>query len=87
MDYDGWIERERRIRNRILDNSPVIKNENKYRVCQDCDEILLCHEEKCPNCDSYNMANKNIYVDIQLLKDEIRCWRRFVNLVKETSKE
>ena len=87
MDYDKWIERERRIRIRILDNSPVIKNENKYRVCKDCDEILLCHEEKCPNCDSYNIRNKNIYGDIQLLKDKIRCWRRFVNLVKEKSKE
>lgn len=34
-----------------------------------------------------NIGNKNIYGDIQLLKDKVRCWRRFVNLVKEKSKE
>ena len=51
MDYETWIERERRIRQRILTNSPVFQVHKCYRVCRECAEICLCHEIRCPNCD------------------------------------
>jgi hypothetical protein len=48
--YQDWLERERRIRLRILGQSPEIGASGMYRICADCAEVLLCHEQNCPNC-------------------------------------
>ncbi len=85
MEYDKWIERERRIRIKILKSSPLIQKDFIYRVCIDCEEVLLCHEEECPNCGSMNVVGKKLdFIDnINHIEDRIRCCRRFINLTKE----
>ncbi len=48
--YEQWLERERRIRLRILGQSPSVSATGLYRLCADCGEALLCHEQDCPHC-------------------------------------
>lgn len=82
MDYDQWIRRERRIRARVLRNSPVMLEHGRCRVCSDCGELCLCHELSCPNCGS-DRVNEEALVDRdgELLRGErIRCRRRFRQL-------
>jgi hypothetical protein len=78
MDYDVWIERERRIRVKILKSSPLIQKEHTYRVCIECGEICLCHEEACPNCNSYNIINQILNITNKIdFTTKIRCRYRF----------
>ncbi len=79
MDYDEWIERERRLRIRILEGSPLIQKEHCFRVCSECREILLCHEESCPNCDSGSIDRENIET-FAALPARIRCKYRFLKI-------
>jgi len=83
MDYDEWIERERRMRISLLKDSPVIKEKSIYRICQDCGEICLCHEETCPNCNSIRIIQDMLHdKDIEvLIGKRIRCKFRFEHLV------
>lgn len=78
LEYEEWIERERRVRARILMSSPVIAKEGLYRTCRDCGEILLCHEEECPNCNSERITSRKI--DDALNAARIRCRFRFEHL-------
>lgn len=50
FNYATWIERERRVRLKILRSSLVIQQKQEYCVCSTCGEVCLCHEDKCPNC-------------------------------------
>lgn len=79
MDYPSWIERERRIRLKILEISPAIRSSRIYRVCRECNEICLCHEERCPNCNSpdIDVVELGSGVDVGT---RIRCRHRFFNL-------
>lgn len=80
MDYEEWIGREKRIRIKLLRDSPVIREKRLYRVCQNCDEICLCHEQACPNCNSNNIVQEKLN-DAELLGGErIRCRFRFEHL-------
>jgi rubrerythrin len=79
MKYDEWIERERRIRANILNSSPLILRERIYRVCKNCGEICLCHEEKCPNCGSDEIINEVLEKNINII-NQIRCKHRFINI-------
>ena len=84
MNYDEWIQRERRARINILNSSPVIKQEHIYRVCQRCGEVCMCHEETCPNCNVLDIRNEKLldtYDDA--IARKMRCFYRFMNLVKE----
>jgi len=84
MNCSDWIKRERRIRIKILNSSPIIKKKNIYRICQSCDEILLCHEESCPNCNSFDVNSKKlIFSDAHFLEEKIRCQYRFSNIMGE----
>jgi hypothetical protein len=86
MDYDVWIERERRIRVKILNSSPIIQKEHKYRVCKSCGEICLCHEESCPNCNSTFITNQRLEIrDGFNIASKIRCQYRF-NYLNEIAK-
>jgi len=82
MNYEEWIKREKKIRIKILKSSPVIQKEHLYRVCQECEEICLCHEEICPNCNSQNIQLKVILEEENILS-KIRCKERFKKLVAE----
>ncbi len=80
MDYGEWIERERRVRLAILQSSPEIDRSGRYRVCEACDEVLLCHEEKCPNCDSVAIVARRLDPTEVESGRWIRCQRRFEGL-------
>ncbi|MDI6728719.1 MAG: hypothetical protein QMD44_07330 [Thermodesulfovibrionales bacterium] len=79
MDYDEWIRREQRLRIRILENSPLILKEHFFRVCAECGEILLCHEENCPNCNSTSIDKEKID-DFATISNRIRCKFRFIKI-------
>jgi len=82
MDYDAWIKRERRIRIKILNSSPVIQKEKLYRLCKDCGEICLCHEELCPNCNSMDIIPQILEIkNTDDITKKIRCHYRFNHLI------
>ena len=85
MDYQEWISRERRIRVRILKTSPTIRESRICRVCPSCREICLCHEMRCPNCDSANLVDDLVpNLDEELAHGKrIRCVSRFQALAAE----
>jgi len=72
--------RERRLRIKILGDWPEARDQGLYRVCQDCGEICLCSEMRCPNCDSGNI--EKIWLDPSTLADGkyMRCKLRYENL-------
>jgi hypothetical protein len=81
LDYETWIRRERKIRIRILKSSPQIQTTRVYRVCRDCAEVCLCHEEICPNCGGVAVAELKLGPDeILNLEARIRCRERFASL-------
>ncbi len=59
-DYRYWIGRERRFRKKILQRSLLVREANVFRSCQDCKEICLCHEDRCPNCNSDNIHSEQL---------------------------
>ncbi len=81
-EYEKWIKRERRLRLKILQSSPIIREESAYRICQECGEACLCHEENCPNCNSSNiqMCQLNETIGNDLGSKRIRCKYRFGHL-------
>ena len=85
LNYQEWIERERRVRIKILQSSPVIQKDRVCRICNECEEICLCHEEACPNCNASNIDERKLdfEVDDGIIKDRIRCEYRFTHLSDE----
>lgn len=80
LEYAEWIRRERRIRTKIISSSPTIKEKGCYRVCEDCGEICLCHEERCPNCNLSRISERvlsNLKEDAQR---RMRCLFRYKHL-------
>ena len=79
MDYEQWIKRERRYRARLLSQSPPIIASGTYRVCRECREVLLCHENACPNCNADAVVEENIDPDDfqNSIGTRIRCLYRF----------
>jgi hypothetical protein len=79
MDYKEWIIRERKIRATLLSNSIEILNKSICRVCEDCDEICLCHETNCPNCGSPRVYSKQVQNLDEVVKNgnRIRCRFRY----------
>ena len=84
MNYSVWIERERKIRSTLLSQSPYIGKTKIYRVCNDCKEILICFEDRCPNCNSKSIVNEKIDdVDFNTaVQIRIRCKFRFQYISK-----
>jgi hypothetical protein len=84
MDYDNWIARERRIRLKLLTSSTVIQKTGPFRVCQDCEEICLCHENTCPNCGSDKICQEKLddIVSEVMNGNRIRCLFRYKRLSK-----
>ena len=80
MNYQEWINREKRLRIKILQSSPVVRNDKILRVCKECGEVCLCHEDTCPNCNSLNISNQilNFEDDPICIEDRIRCRYRFM---------
>jgi len=60
MDYEQWIRRERRIRTKILRDSRELRGSGLCRICGDCHEFCLCHEEICPNCGGANILLQRV---------------------------
>lgn len=83
MDYSTWIDRERRARAKILKTS-LGSADASYRICLDCDEVCLCHEDECPNCGSKRVSFEK--VDQGSLEGRIRCWKRF-EMLKEAGSD
>lgn len=81
MEYDLWIERERRFRVKILQDWPEARDEGIYRVCQSCGEICLCSEAECPNCMSTEIEKTQLDVEELLNGKRIRCRLRFEKMV------
>ena len=69
-----------RIRQRILTNSPVFQVHKRYRVCQDCAEICLCHELRCPNCDCTTITEQSLPDGEVFAAARYRCRFRFDHL-------
>lgn len=84
MDYKGWVERERRIRLKILKATEITREERLYRTCERCAEVLLCHEEHCPNCDNHEIVETRIENLDMEIEQRIRCWYRFERMDEET---
>ena len=85
MNYSEWIERERRIRIKILFSSPDVREKGIFRTCAECDEICLCHEMYCPNCNSSNIGSIRLICgnEDKMLKERIRCSYRFSNIKQD----
>ena len=81
IDYDEWIDRERRIRLSILRESNPGQRKI-YRICQECDEVCLCHEENCPNCNHANIKEQRIEDIESEARGRIRCRHRFDHLLR-----
>ena len=80
LNYEEWVSRERKIRIKILKDSPVIRKRGIFRVCDSCGEVCLCHEQNCPNCNSTHIIEQQIN-DLDAEKYErIRCHYRFEHL-------
>lgn len=84
LTYEKWIGRERRIRKKILQSSPVILNDKAFRTCDECEKICLCHEDVCPNCNSSNIVKSTLDWDVnsRYVEDRIRCQYRFMHVMK-----
>ena len=81
LDYETWIRRERRLRTRILRNSLQIQATHVFRVCRDCGEVCLCHEQVCPNCGGAGVVEQKLGADkVATLETKIRCRKRFEKL-------
>lgn len=80
MEYNDWIDRERRIRIKLLDSSSIILKDHIYRVCKICGEVCLCHEEKCPNCDSDEIISEILENNSSII-GKIRCQHRYKNIL------
>jgi hypothetical protein len=78
MNYETWIERERKIRLKLITDGLKKSEDNIYRVCRDCDEVCLCHEARCPNCDSSNIEERHLMA--QCIAMRIRCRYRYANI-------
>ena len=65
FDYDEWISRERKIRIELLKSSSLIRESKIYRICKDCGEICLCHEDRCPNCNFYRIIECLLVEDLE----------------------
>ncbi len=77
MDYHRWIERERRLRVKLLMQSPEIARKGVFRVCRDCDEVCLCHEAACPNCGGSAIEETPVEREEVARGLRIRCRLRF----------
>lgn len=80
MDYQDWIERERRYRIRLLRDWPEARDLGLFRVCQVCDEICLCAEELCPNCGSPQIQKVRLNLNRLFDGKQIRCEKRYKTL-------
>jgi len=80
MDYAQWIERERRLRVRLLMQSPDIRRRGVFKVCRDCKEVCLCHETICPNCGKGSVGEIRMDRAEVARGERIRCHWRFDNL-------
>lgn len=65
-----------------MQSSPAIRNDKIFRVCKECGEVCLCHEDTCPNCNSANISNQRLDLenDTVYLEDRIRCRYRFMRM-------
>ncbi len=83
VNYEEWLSRERRIRMKLLNDSPEIRQSKIYRVCRHCGEICLCHEESCPNCGTDQIVLQKIEDATVVSVERIRCRWRYDNLPRE----
>jgi uncharacterized OB-fold protein len=91
MEYERWIERERRMKVLLLLlDSSLIKEKQICRICQDCGEICLCYELVCPKCNSHRITEEKRYDIERFVMIGVNIRRRFrfnnLNKVLETEK-
>ena len=80
MDYDQWIERQRRFRLKALAQAPEVAAGGVFRLCARCGEVCLCHETACPNCGSDGIAPARLAGGLAEAAGRIRCLGRFKGL-------
>jgi hypothetical protein len=82
MGYQEWINRERRIRAKLIVQFHAMGDKKKIRVCLNCREVVLCYETICPNC----ALNKIVLEDSasadleKLIFNRIHCRDRYRQL-------
>ena len=65
-----------------MHGSPILEgNKRTYRICENCNEMCLCHEENCPNCNGDKIVLKTLDEIYVVAKERIRCRYRFKRLV------
>lgn len=79
MDYQRWIERQRRYRLKTLAQSPQAAH-GAFRLCGDCGEACLCHETACPNCGGADIAWGSLPGGLAEAAGRVRCRLRFQGL-------
>ena len=82
MGYQEWINRERKIRTKLIVQFRAANDTHKIRLCVDCREVVLCYENICPNCASTKISRETID-DRNLEKmiaDRIHCRDRYQKL-------
>lgn len=79
MDYEPWLERQRRFRLKALAQAPEAAG-GRFRLCAGCGEVCLCHERACPNCGGQRIAWGVLPGGLQEAAGRIRCQKRFAGL-------
>jgi len=85
MKYYIWIEREKKVREKLLKSARQLDSDCMFKTCQDCGEICLCHEKVCPNCNSERIILQ-LLEDSRIISERIRCryrYNRLFSLYKE----
>ena len=82
MGYQEWIDRERRIRVKLIVQFHAAGDKKKIRVCTNCREVVLCYETVCPNCASKKIALEDcLDTDLaKLISGRIHCRDRYRRL-------
>ena len=82
MGYQEWINRERRIRAKLIVQFHATGDKNKIRVCTNCREVVLCYETVCPNCASKKIELEDcVGIDLDnLISNRIHCRDRYRQL-------
>jgi hypothetical protein len=82
MGYQEWIDRERKLRAKLIVQFHAANDAHKIRACVDCHEIVLCYETICPNCSSARISHETFGYDNlnKWIIDRIHCRDRYRNL-------
>jgi hypothetical protein len=87
MGYQEWINRERKIRAKLIVQFHAANDTHKIRFCVDCREVVLCYETICPNCASAKISQETIGDRNfeKMIASRIHCRNRYQQLLAKKS--